>query len=107
MQKWTVHDRHGNSIYLTQERWNHILRYHSALEGLLDELLNTLRKGWRRQDPADPSKYKYYMRCDVLPVDYNTIVVVVKFSSREHADGTVIPNNFVVTAWAIYIHGGK
>lgn len=25
MKKWTVQDRYGNDIYLTEERWQHIL----------------------------------------------------------------------------------
>jgi len=25
MKKWTVQDRYGNTIYLTEERWHHIL----------------------------------------------------------------------------------
>jgi len=103
MRKWTVRDRYGNEIYLTQERWEYILRYHSELEGLLDDLLDTLRKGRRIQDPADPGKYKYYRQCDVLPLDYNAIVVVVKFSTRIQADGAFVPNNFVITAWGTYI----
>lgn len=38
MCKWTVRDRYGNEIYLTQERWEYILCYHSELERLLDDL---------------------------------------------------------------------
>ena len=49
MFRWTIHDRYGNEIYLTQERWDYILRYHNELDGLLDELLDTLGKGRRRR----------------------------------------------------------
>jgi len=98
MRKWTVRNRYGNEIYLTQERWEYTLRYHSELEGLLDDLLDTLRMGRRTQDPADPGKYKYCRQCDVLPLDYNAIVVVVKFSTCIQADGSFVPNNFVITA---------
>jgi hypothetical protein len=102
--KWTVYDRFSNEIYLTQERWDYILRYHPQLNGLLDELLNTLRKGKRHQQPEDPNRYKYYQYCfDLLP-DYNTIVVVVKFTTQIQADGTYVANNFVITAWATYIY---
>lgn len=104
MSQWTVHDRYGNEIYMTQERWDYILRYHDKLDGLLDDVLDTLRKGRRRQDPANPSKYKYYRRCDALPPEYNTIIVVVKFSTQVRPDGTFASNNFVITAWGTYIH---
>ena len=102
--KWTVHDRYGNEIYLTQERWAYILRYHPQLEGLHDELLDALRTGRRRQQPEDPMRYKYYQYAVNLPPDYNTIVVVVKFTTQLAADGTFVPNNFVITAWATYIY---
>lgn len=104
MRKWTVQDRYGNEVFLTQERWEHILRYHAELTGLLDDLLETLRKGRRVQDPVDPRKYKYRRECAALPADYNTIVVVVKFSVHICADEGFAPNNFVVTAWGAYIH---
>jgi hypothetical protein len=104
MHKWTAKDRYGNKVYLTRERWEHLLRYHTELSGLLDGLLDTLRKGRRTQDPLDPHKYKYHRRCDTLPFDYNTIVVVVKFSTHIRADGGFVPNNFVITAWGAYIH---
>ncbi|MCX6584747.1 MAG: hypothetical protein NT166_31630 [Candidatus Aminicenantes bacterium] len=32
MKKWTVHDRYGNEIYLTEERWCHILEARPELE---------------------------------------------------------------------------
>ncbi len=104
MHRWTVRDRYGNEIYLTEERWKYILRYHPEFNGLLDDLLDTLKKGRRRQDPTDPGKYKYYKPCDALPLDYNTMVLVVKFSAHIQADGTFESNNFVVTGWGAYIH---
>jgi len=102
--RWTIHDRYGNEIYLTQERWLYILRYHPQLDGLLDELLDSLHKGRRRQQPEDASRYKYYQSCVELPPEYNTIVVVVKFTTQMQADGAFAPNNFVITAWATYIY---
>jgi hypothetical protein len=102
--KWVVFDRYGNQIYLTQERWNYILRYHSQLDGLLDEVIDTLHKGRRHQQPEDPNRYKYYQYCIALPPDDNTIVVVVKFATQIRSDGTYVANNFVITAWATYIY---
>ena len=104
MHKWTAQDRYGNEIYLTQERWEYILRYHAELTGLIDDLLDTLKKGRRTQEPADPGKYKYCRLCDALPFEYNAIVGVVKFSTSIQANGVFAPNNFVVTAWGTHIH---
>ena len=107
MSRWTVHDRFGNEIYMTEERWNYILRYHDELDGLLSEVLETLKIGKRRQEPTHPNKYKYYKHCDDLPTGFNTIVIVVKFSTRLQPDGTFISNNFVITAWGVDIYRQK
>ena len=98
-KKWVVQDRYGNEIYLTRERWNHILEYHPELEGLVDDVLNTLKMGRRKQEPTMPYKYRYYRHCDKLLPDYNHIVVIVVFSTRQRPDGTSFRNNFVTTAW--------
>lgn len=104
-EKWTVRDRYSNEIYLTRERWNHILEYHPELEGHLDNVLNTLRKGRRKQEPTMPHKYRYYKRCDELLPDYNHIVVIVIFSTCRRPNGTFFRNNFVTTAWPADILG--
>jgi len=56
---WTVQDRYGNEIYLTEERWQHIVENHADMEGYLEELRETIRKGHRYQEPIDPRKYRY------------------------------------------------
>ncbi|MFQ6100720.1 MAG: hypothetical protein ACE5OS_05745 [Anaerolineae bacterium] len=102
-EKWTVQDRYGNEIYLTEERWNHILEYHPELEGHLDNVLNILKKGRRKQEPTMPYKYRYYGRCDELLPDYNHVVVIVILGTRQCPDGISVLNNFVTTAWPIDI----
>ncbi len=42
---WTVRDRQGNEIYLTEERWQHILTSRPEMEPFLDEFLETKGKG--------------------------------------------------------------
>lgn len=32
MKKWIVQDRYGNEIYLTEERWHHILEARPEME---------------------------------------------------------------------------
>jgi hypothetical protein len=100
----TVQDRRGNRIYLTEERWNHAVRQRPWLEGHLDDVLDTIRLGRRHQDPLDPDKFKYYRPCEAFLPEYNHIVAVVLFRSERKADGTEIPNNFVVTVWTVYIY---
>ncbi len=90
MRKWTVKDRDGREIYLTEERWQHIISGHRALRNHLDAVLQTLRVGRRRQDPIQPFKYFYRRRCNTLPGYYNSITVVIL--SRGN-------NRYVVTAW--------
>jgi len=68
VSKWTVRDRYGNEIYMTQERWEHILGSRPDLEDHLDEFLETLRTGRRRQDPLVPNKYFYYNHLSVAKI---------------------------------------
>jgi hypothetical protein len=87
---WMVQDRTGRAIYLTEERWQHIVSRHHALAGHLDDVLKTLQFGRRRQDAVQPFKYFYRRRCKTLPGHYNSITVVI----LSRGD-----NRYVVTAW--------
>jgi len=62
-----VTDRWGNRITLTDERWQHIIEWHPELEEFQEEVLETIRRGRRRQDPMDQQKYKYIRRVEGLP----------------------------------------
>lgn len=86
-----VRDRYGNEIDLTDERWRHIATFHPELEEFRDEVLETIRKGTRRQDTIEPDKYKYTKKFSDLPLDYTHVVVVVK----------MVRNNFILTAYGI------
>jgi hypothetical protein len=100
MRRWTLRDRLHNDIYLTDERWVHILARHDELKGRLDNVLDTLRYGQRWQEPLDPQKYRYYRAYTNLEYGFNHIVVLVVFRYNDVGDS----NNFVVTAWGAYIH---
>lgn len=100
MKRWTVVDRHGREIYLTQERWEHILSKHFELQGRLNEVLKTIRLGRRKQTKRDPRTFIYYRRVENLPEPYNTILVFVAFRYNYLRDkDQLLPNNFVTTAW--------
>ena len=92
-----VTDRWSNRITLTDERWQHIIEWHPELEGFEDDVLDTIRKGRRRQDPIDPHKYKYLYPVKDLPFGLTHIVVVVRIAARK----------FVLTAYGIERKGGK
>jgi hypothetical protein len=47
MKKWTVQDRYGNTIYLTEERWYHILDSCPELEPLFGKFLFVVT-GWAK-----------------------------------------------------------
>ncbi len=100
MRRWIAQDRYGNEIYLTEERWAHILEKHDELLERLDDLLGTLRYGQRKQEALDPQKYRYRRAYDDLLYGFNHIVAVVVF--RYDLSGA--SNNFAVTAWGAYIH---
>jgi hypothetical protein len=79
--RWTVRDRYGNSVYLTQERWEHIVEpvNHPELETYEDELRETVQNGTRRQDSLNPQKFRYSKEFTNLPADNTHIVAIVLF----------------------------
>ena len=91
MQRWTVQDKNGLEIYLTEERWRHITIRHPTLTDHLKDVLNTIRFGRRKQDRLQTFKYFYHRRCDGLPGLYTHITVVALYKPEN--------NRYVVTAW--------
>jgi len=102
-QRWSVHDRYGNTVYLTAERWQHILESRPELEQHFDDVLDTLRTGDRKQNALIPNKYRYAKRYEALLPENTHLVVIVIFQTRIDAQGQYVPNNFVVTGWATYL----
>jgi len=58
MNKWTIQDKYGNTIYLTEERWKHILESRLDMEPFLEQFLETIRTGRRRQEALIPNEYR-------------------------------------------------
>ena len=104
-KRWTLQDRYGNLIYLTQERWAHIIAgtNHPEMEIYEEYLKMALKKGRRRQEPLNPRKYRYYYPFDDLPDDVNYVVAIVMFGFDIDERGQTIPNNFVTTAFFKHI----
>ncbi len=101
MARESVSDRWGNEIYLTDERWMHIVETHEEMMNYRRHVLMTVRAGQRRQDPFDPTKYTYSKRIRDLPEGFTHLVVVVKFAWREELQGRERRNNFVLTAYQV------
>jgi len=99
--RWTVQDRYGNSIYLTQERWEHIIESinHPEMEDYEEELKETVQTGTRKQDSLNSQKYRYSKEFDNLPADNTHIVAIVLFRLQESGIGEIESNNFIVTAY--------
>lgn len=99
--RWTINDRYGNSVYLTQERWEHIIESinHPEMETYEEELKETVKTGIRKQDTLNPQKYRYSKEFENLPADNTHIVAIVLFGVREDEAGEIISNNFIVTAY--------
>jgi hypothetical protein len=91
-----VQDRYGNIIYLTDERWQHIVKYHHQLDGRRADVLSTVRSGMRYRDPFTPEKFYYIKAFPNLGGRFKRIKVVVVFHMRVNE-----PNNFIVTAYPI------
>lgn len=104
-KRWVVQDRNGRPIYLTEERWQHIIepeRHPEMLEYEV-ELKQTLRAGTRTQDSLDPNKFFYLKAFRNLPEGNSQIIAVVRMGFAIEA-GKTVPNNFVLTAYQTFIH---
>jgi len=104
-KRWTVQDRDGNSIYLTKERWRHIIdaENHPEMADHEGHLKITVQKGRRRQEPLNPRKYRYAHPFDDLPEDFNHVVVIAFLGFDVNEQGETVPNNFVATAFLKHI----
>ena len=106
-ERWNVPDRYGNRIYMTSERWQHVLQSRPWLGEHHADILNTLRQGRRKQDTLDVRKYKYYWPCDRLLPEFNHFVAVVLFGETLDSQERMMANNYVVTAWAVFLYGTR
>lgn len=100
-RRWETTDRYSNLIYLTQERWQHIIAStnHPEMAEYEQELQDTIRTGRRQQDSLNPRKYRYSKRFQVLAEDNTHIVAIVLFAFVEDDEGQPQANNYVVTAF--------
>jgi hypothetical protein len=104
-KRWSVKDRDGNSIYLTEERWRHIVdgENHPEMETYEEHLKITLQKGKREQEPLNPRKFRYIHFFDNLADDFNSLVAIVLFGFSVNKQGKTEANNFVTTAFLKYV----
>lgn len=102
-KRWTVQDRQGNLIYLSQERWEHILQGHPEMAEFEEHLQTVVKRGKRRQEPLNPRKYRYTHPFDDLPDEHNHIVVIALFGFDVDERGETTPNNFIATAFMKHI----
>ncbi len=100
-RRWTVRDRDGNPIYLTEERWEHIIDpiNHPEMIDYEVHLQDVIQSGGRKQDSLNPQKYRYSHAFDDLAEDNTHIVAIVLFRFSEGEDGKPVPNNYIVTAY--------
>ena len=98
---WTVRDRYGNDIYLTWERWQHIIApdNHPEVELYFDYIAETIKRGRRRQDIYNPNSFQYYQLFLDLQDNNSHMVVCVRFRWITQPDGHVREEKFVTTAY--------
>jgi hypothetical protein len=97
--RWRVRDRFGNEIYLTDERWEHILDGHPEMRDCEEVLKQTIRTGTRSQEPLAPQKFRYSRAVGGLPDGNTHVVAIVLFRFEEREDGFIRRNNYIVTAF--------
>ena len=100
MAKRYVRDKKGNLIYLTDERWRHIIEFHPEMLNFREHIFTTIKTGNRKQDPLEATIYAYSNEFADLEKGFNTIVVIVKFGLTESYE----PNNFILTAFQKFIY---
>ena len=100
-RRWTVHDRYGNEIYLTQERWEHIIESmnHPEMTAYEEQLKETIQTGARKQDSLNPRKYRYLKTFNLLAEDNTHIMAIVLFGFRVDETGKPAFNNYITTAF--------
>ena len=100
-KRWTVCDRYGNDVHLSEQAWEHVIapENHPEMADYEEHLRETLRKGHRRQDLLNPRKYRYSHAFDDLCEDNTHIVAIVLFRFARDESGQIAPNNYVVTAF--------
>jgi hypothetical protein len=98
---WSQSDRFGNEIYLTAERWAHIIDpdNHPELVPYFEQVRLTIRNGNRKQDSFDPRSWEYSCPFPGLPLDHTHIVVAVRFRWNISPDGIEREEKFVKTAY--------
>jgi hypothetical protein len=96
-------NRYGNKIYLTNERWEHIIENHPEMENYSHRLEETIRTGRRRQEPLDPRKYRYIKYFEDLIDDNNHIAAIAMFKLEVDEKGNTVENSFILTAYQKYI----
>ncbi|MBI5650419.1 MAG: hypothetical protein HZC40_08245 [Chloroflexi bacterium] len=100
-KRWTTRDRDDNEIYLTEERWQHIIEpiNHPEMLDYEKHLRETIRIGDRKQDALNPRKYRYRKSFADLVEDNTHIVAIVLFRFRVNETGEITANNYIVTAY--------
>jgi len=99
--RWTARNHYGNEIYLTRERWEHIIEpnNHPEMSDFDGPLKETIRSGKRKQDTLNPQKYRYVKAFEDLAEDNTHIIAIVLFRFKESEIGKPAPNNYIVTAY--------
>ncbi len=100
-RRWTVQDRYSHEIYLTHERWQHIINptNHPEMARYEEQLKETIQRGVRKQDVLNPQKYYYSKAFDGLAKMNTHVVAIVLFRLSEREGGRPAPNNYIVTAY--------
>jgi len=91
MRLFEIRDRSGRMIYMTLERWHHIVEEHSDVVGSFDEIQAAIAypTAMRRSDEEGVMLYFRYYKYGVS--DKNYLLVIVKYLNGE---GFVITSYF-------------
>lgn len=92
--KQYVQDKYGNVIYLTDERWEHIVERHPVLKDHKEKVLSVVRSSDHSRHDVKWNVFLYRKAfVEVSPL-HTHIEVAVVFDTKLGQ-----PNNFIVTAY--------
>ena len=92
--KQFIQDKYGHAIYLTDERWAHIVERHPVLKSHKEKVLSIVRSASRSRHEFEWNVFLYRKAfAEVSPL-HTHIEVAVIFDTKLGQ-----PNNFIVTAY--------
>jgi len=92
MKLFEVKDKTGRNIYLTKERWKHIVSEHPEMSNIIEEVKETLKRPLKITQYSYDEDVRYYYTYLKRRIKAQYLLVIVKYLNRK---GYIITSYFV------------